>query len=96
MAVTARKVHLTLESSPESLSDVIEWRLQACMAEAGIRFATDLHRWLVDALGEEAAPSKAHVSRLVRTPPERVNLPTLDALCLILRCTPGDLLRRRP
>lgn len=49
------------------------------MANAGVRFATDLHRRLVGVLGD-AAPSEAHVSRLVRTPPERLNLVTLDAL----------------
>ena len=72
---------------------MIEWRLQVCMANAGVRFATDLHRRLVDVLGE-AAPSEAHVSRLVRTPPERLNLTTLDALCVALSCGPADLLQR--
>ena len=61
---------------------MIEWRLQVCMANAGVRFATDLHRRLVGVLGDEA-PSEAHVSRLVRTPPERLNLTTLDALCAL-------------
>ena len=75
---------------------VIEWRLQICMANAGIRFATDLHRRLVDALGEQAVPSEAQVSRLVRTPPERLNLQTLAGLCFVLDCTPGDHLRYRP
>ncbi len=73
---------------------VIEWRLQVCMANAGVRFATDLHRRLVEVLGD-TAPSEAHVSRLVRTPPERLNLITLDALCGVLSCSPGDLLHRR-
>ena len=50
-------------------------------------------RRLVGVLGD-AAPSEAHVSRLVRTPPERLNLVTLDALCVVLSCGPGDLLRR--
>ena len=72
---------------------MIEWRLQVCMANAGVRFATDLHRRLVGVLGD-AAPSEAHVSRLVRTPPERLHLVTLDALCVVLSCGPGDLLRR--
>lgn len=72
---------------------MIEWQLQVCMANAGVRFATDLHRRLVGVLGD-AAPSEAHVSRLVRTPPERLNLVTLDALCVVLSCGPGDLLRR--
>lgn len=75
---------------------MIEWRLQACMAEAGIRFATDLRRRLVDVLGEDLSPSEAHVSRLVRTRPERLNLTILDGLCVALGCAPGDLLRHRP
>ena len=45
-----------------------------------------------DRLGE-AAPSEAHVSRLVRNPPERLNLITLDALCVVLSCGPADLLQ---
>lgn len=72
--------------------EVIEWRLQVCMAHAGVRFASQLHRRLVDVLGD-AAPSEAHVSRLVRTPPERLNLTTLDALCVVLSCSPADLLQ---
>ena len=72
--------------------EVIEWRLQVCMAHAGVRFASELHRRLVEVLGE-AAPSEAHVSRLVRNPPERLNLITLDALCVVLSCGPADLLQ---
>ena len=66
------------------------------MANAGVCFASDLHRRLVDTLGEDAAPSEAHVSRLVRTPPERLNLATLDVLCVVLACSPADLLHHRP
>lgn len=75
---------------------MIEWRLQVCMANAGVRFASDLHKRLVEVLGEDAAPSEAHVSRLVRTPPERLNLAILDALCVVLACEPADLLQHRP
>ncbi len=74
--------------------NMLEWRLQICMANAGIRFASDLHRRLVVLLGDDEAPSEAQVSRLVRTPPERLNLRTLDALCHVLDCGPGALLRR--
>ncbi len=74
---------------------MIEWRLRVCMATAGVRFASDLHRRLVELLGD-AAPSEAQVSRLVRTPPERLNLVTLAALCEVLDCDPADLLRRGP
>lgn len=72
---------------------MIEWRLRVCMATAGVRFASDLHRRLVELLGD-TAPSEAQVSRLVRTPPERLNLVTLAALCDVLDCEPGDLLHR--
>lgn len=72
---------------------VIEWRLRVCMANAGIRFASDLHRRLVEVLGEHG-PSEAQVSRLVRNPPERLNLRTLAALCEVLDCEPVDLMHR--
>ena len=72
---------------------VIEWRLRVCMAVAGIRFASDLHRRLAEVLGD-AGPSEAQVSRLVRSPPERLNLRTLAALCEVLDCEPADLLHR--
>lgn len=65
------------------------------MAIAGIRFASDLHRRLVEVLGEHG-PSEAQVSRLVRSPPERLNLRTLAALCEVLDCEPADLLHRSP
>ncbi len=63
------------------------------MANVGIRFASELHRRLVEVLGEADAPSEAQVSRLVRTRPERLNLRTLAGLCVVLECGPGDLLR---
>ncbi len=34
------------------------------------------------------------MSRLVGTAPERLNLRTLDALCQVLNCGPGDMQRR--
>lgn len=37
-------------------ADRIDWRLQVCMAQVGIRFASDLHRRLVAVLGEDRAP----------------------------------------
>ena len=72
---------------------MIEWRLRVCMAVAGIRFASDLHRRLAEILGDRG-PSEAQVSRLVRSPPERLNLRTLAALCEVLDCEPADLLHR--
>ena len=64
------------------------------MANAGIRFASDLHRQLVATLGEDRAPSESQVSRLVRHRPERLNLTVLGGLCTVLGCEPGDLLQR--
>lgn len=71
---------------------MIEWRLRVCMVNAGVRFASGLHRRLVEVLGDQA-PSEAQVSRLVRTAPERLNLRTLAALCQVLDCAPADLLQ---
>lgn len=81
-------------SPREADTDPVQWRLQVCMANAGIRFASDLHRHLVEVLGEDRAPSESQVSRLVRHRPERLNLTVLSGLCAVLDCEPGDLLRR--
>lgn len=81
-------------SPPKSAPRLVEWRLQICMANAGIRFASDLHRQLVAVLGEDRAPSESQVSRLVRHRPERLNLTVLGGLCAVLGCEPGDLLQR--
>ncbi|MFV0535683.1 MAG: helix-turn-helix domain-containing protein [Cumulibacter sp.] len=77
----------------EDASDPVQWCLQVCMANAGIRFASDLHRRLVARIGEDLAPSESQVSRLVRHRPERLNLTVLGGLCQVLDCEPGDLLR---
>lgn len=79
----------------ETRAGVIEWRLQVCMANAGVRYASELHRRLVDALGEDRTPSEGQVSRLLRQPPERLNLTVLAGLCSVLDCDPGDLLLYR-
>lgn len=73
--------------------DIIEWRLQVCMANAGIRFASELQRQLVTVLGPDRAPSESQVSRLLRSRPERLNLTVLAGLCAVLDCDPGDLMR---
>ena len=79
-----------------SVTDAIEWRLQVCMANAGIRFASELHRRLAAVLGEDRTPSESQVSRLLRRRPERLNLTVLAGLCVVLDCEPGDLLRYQP
>ena len=68
---------------------------RTCTDDGGTRSTSDLHKWLVYVLGEDAAPPAAHLSRLVRTPPERLNLATLDALCVVLAGEPADLLLHR-
>ncbi len=73
---------------------VNEWRSQACVASADVRFAVELHRHLVSVLGD-AARSKADVSRLVRTPPQQLSLTTLDAHRVVVACGPADLLQHR-
>lgn len=79
------------------VAGAIEWRLQVCMANAGIRFASELHRRLVTVLGEDRAPSESQVSRLLRDRPQRLNLTVLAGLCAVLDCGPGDLVRyQRP
>lgn len=75
-------------------TEPVLWRLQVCMANSGIRFASDLHRHLVAVLGEDGAPSESQVSRLVRQRPDRLNLTVLGGLCEVLDCEPGDLLQR--
>lgn len=76
---------------------IIEWRLQVCMANTGIRFASELQRQLLTALGADRAPSESQVSRLLRSRPERLNLTVLAGLCAVLDCDPGDLMRyQRP
>lgn len=73
----------------------VQWRLHPRMAEVGIRFASDLHRRLVEVMGDQA-PSQDRVRSLLRETPVRLNLRTLGALCVVLDCAPGDLLAMQP
>lgn len=73
----------------------VEWNLGRVMGDRGIRFAAELHRRLVDVLGPEA-PSAAQVSRMVQRRPERLTIRSLEGLCEVLACTPGELLTRAP
>lgn len=63
------------------------------MADRGIRYSAELRRRLELVLGEEA-PSDAQLSRMVRHRPERLTMRTLEGLCEVLACTPGELLPR--
>lgn len=65
------------------------WRLRQVMAEAGMFATTDLIEPLAER-GVELSTSQVH--RLVTTPPERLNLTVLAALCDILGTTPGELI----
>lgn len=71
----------------------VAWRLPEQMARAGIRKGSELHRRLVEVMGDEA-PSDRHVRQLVDPGPERLSLEVLAGLCEALDCTPGDLLTR--
>jgi DNA-binding Xre family transcriptional regulator len=65
------------------------WRLRKVMAQAGMFATTDL----VEPLAERGVQlSTSQVHRLVTTPPERLNLTVLAALCDILATTPDELI----
>ena len=66
-----------------------EWHLRRRLAERDIFKTTDL----VPLLAEQGVSlSREQVYRLVTSPPQRLNMEVLDALCLILGCTPNDLI----
>jgi DNA-binding Xre family transcriptional regulator len=66
-----------------------EWHLRLRMAERGL-FATSE---LVPLLAERGIHlSREQVYRLVTTPPQRLSMDVLAALCDILDCTPNDLI----
>lgn len=69
----------------------VAWTLRIVMAQRDIRTAAELHRRLVDVLGDDA-PAAAQVRHLVRRKPQRLTLRTLEGLCAVLDCRPGDLL----
>ena len=66
-----------------------EWHLRRRLAERDIFKTTDL----VPLLAEQGVSlSREQVYRLVTSPPQRLNMEVLDALCAILGCTPNDLI----
>ncbi|MFV4914316.1 helix-turn-helix transcriptional regulator [Microbacterium lacticum] len=66
-----------------------EWHLRRRLAERDIFKTTDL----VPLLAEQGVSlSREQVYRLVTSPPQRLNMEVLDALCAILDCTPNDLI----
>ncbi|RJT76943.1 XRE family transcriptional regulator [Arthrobacter cheniae] len=68
------------------------WHLREHMATAGMFKTTDL----VEPLREAGVHlSREQVYRLVTSPPVRLNMEVLAALCQILHCTPNDLIHVR-
>jgi len=66
-----------------------EWHLRLRMAEHGLFATSDL----VPLLAERGIHlSREQVYRLVTTPPQRLSMDVLAALCDILDCTPNDLI----
>jgi DNA-binding Xre family transcriptional regulator len=66
-----------------------DWHLRRKLAERGIYKTTEL----VPLLAEQGVQlSREQVYRLVTATPQRLNIEVLDALCLILDCTPIDLI----
>lgn len=66
-----------------------EWHLRLKLAEQQIYKTTDLGPLLAE---HGVRLSREQVYRLVTSPPQRLNMEVLDALCEILSCTPNDLI----
>lgn len=65
------------------------WRLRALMAQRELYQTTDL----VPLLAERGVVlSREQVFRLVTSPPQRLSMDVLAALCDILECSPNDLI----
>lgn len=67
----------------------LEWHLRRKLAEQGLYKTTELVPLLAD---HGVSLSREQVYRLVTSPPQRLNMEVLDALCEILACTPNDLI----
>ena len=68
---------------------VMRWHLRQVMATRGIFQTSEL----VPLLAERGVTlTRQYVHKLVTTPPQRVNMDLLAALCDILDCGPNDLL----
>lgn len=65
------------------------WRLRQVMAAHGLFSTTDLAPLLAERGVELSA---AQIYRLVTSPPERLNMQVLAAVCDALGCTPNDLI----
>lgn len=68
---------------------VIHWRLRQVMASRGLFQTSEL----VPLLAERGVHlTRQYVHKLVTSPPQRINVDLLAALCDILDCGPGELL----
>ena len=67
----------------------LTWHLREWMAYRGIDSYAEFGRRIA-AQGHQV--SSAHVARLMLMP-ELLSIPMLDAICRVLDCTPGDLIR---
>lgn len=66
-----------------------QWRLRTLMAQRELYQTTDL----VPLLAERGVIlSREQVFRLVTSPPQRLSMDVLAALCDILECSPNDLI----
>lgn len=66
-----------------------QWRLRALMAQRELYQTTDL----VPLLAERGVVlSREQVFRLVTSPPQRLSMDVLAALCDIFECSPNDLI----
>lgn len=75
--------------TPEIPANTVAWHLRDLMAAAGMFKTTDL----VEPLRKAGVQlSREQVFRLVTKPPARLNMEVLAALCLVLDCTPNDLI----
>ena len=69
---------------------VMRWHLRQVMAARGLFQTSEL----VPLLAERGVHlTRQYVHKLVTTPPQRVNMDLLAALCDILDCDPNDLLQ---
>ena len=69
---------------------VMRWHLRQVMAARGIFQTSEL----LPLLAERGVHlTRQYVHKLVTTPPQRVNMDLLAALCDILDCDPNDLLQ---
>lgn len=73
---------------------MLEWMLQQVMKDRGIRSGAELMRLLQEKAGYRLSPPS--MSALLTQQPKQMKRDTLDALCAVLDCTPGELWVYKP